>query len=146
VRQEVAQPGELQPWQDPLAKPAVEVESGAVAPPPVVPVVAPAIEAPALAQGSTSAMVDLTLDDSPIDKGKQVVGVERVEAADQASPSTVVEGAEAADQAGPSAAPESAPVGSPAVWPDLAGLALVRAKVELPRWGVIPRVQGRIQP
>jgi hypothetical protein len=48
----------------------------------VIPVVAPVIEAPALAQGPTPAVVDLTLDDSPVDKGKQVVGVEGVEAAD----------------------------------------------------------------
>jgi hypothetical protein len=96
--QEATQPEELQSRQDPPTEPAVEVEGGAVAPPPVVPVVAPAIEA----------VVDLTLDDSPIDKGKQVVGVEEVEAVDQAGPSAAVKGAEAADQAGPSVAPESA--------------------------------------
>jgi hypothetical protein len=70
----------------------------------VVSVVVPVIEALALAQGSTPALVDLTLDDSPIDKGKQVVGVEEVEAVDQAGPFMAVEGAEAADQAGSSAA------------------------------------------
>jgi hypothetical protein len=91
-------------------------------------------------------MVDLTLDDSPVDKGKHVVGVEGVEAMDHAGPSTAVEGVEAADQAGPSVEPESAPVGSPVVWLDLAGLARVRAEEELPRWGVVPRVQGCIQP
>jgi hypothetical protein len=41
-------------------------------------------------------MVDFTLDDSPIDKGKQVVGVEEVESVDQAGPSAAVDGAEAA--------------------------------------------------
>jgi hypothetical protein len=51
-------------------EPATEVEGGAVVPPPVVPEEAPAIEGPALAEGSTPAMVNLTLDDSPIDKGK----------------------------------------------------------------------------
>jgi hypothetical protein len=40
---EAAQPEELQPQQDQPAEPAVEVESGAVAPPPVIPVVAPVI-------------------------------------------------------------------------------------------------------
>jgi hypothetical protein len=89
-------------------------------------------------------MVDLTLDDSPIDKGKQVVGVEDVEAVDQAGPSAAVEGAEAADQAGPSAAPESAPVGPPSGWPDLAGLALVRAEEELPHWGDRPLSSGTL--
>jgi hypothetical protein len=104
----------------------------------------PAIEVPAPAQGSTPAVVDLTLDDSPIDKGKQVVGVEEAEAVDHAGPSTAVEGAEAADQAGPSAAPKSAPVGSPTGWPDLAGLALVRAEEELPRWGDRPLSSGTL--
>jgi hypothetical protein len=93
----------------------------------------PAIEAPALAQGSTPALVDLTLDDSPIDKGKQVVGVEVVEAGDQAGPPAVVEGAKAAGQAGPFAGPKSALVGAPFGWPDLAALALVWVEEELPR-------------
>jgi hypothetical protein len=60
-------------------------------------VVAPVVEAAALAQGSTSALIDLTLDDSPVDKGKQVVGVEGIEAMDQGGPPVMVEGAEAAD-------------------------------------------------
>jgi hypothetical protein len=54
----------------------VEVESGADAPPPIVPVVAPVVEVPAPPQGSTSALIDLTLDDSPVDKGKLVADVE----------------------------------------------------------------------
>jgi hypothetical protein len=93
------------------------------------------IEALALVQGPTLAVVNLTLDDSPVDKGKQVVGVEGVEAADQVGPSMAVEGAEAADQASPSTTPESDLVRAPVAWPDLAGLALVRAEEELPRWG-----------
>jgi hypothetical protein len=118
--QEAAQPKEQQPQQDQPAKPAVEVESGAGAPPPVVPVVAPVNEALAPPQGSAPAMVDLTLDDSPVDKGKQVVGIE---------------GVKAVDQAGPSATPESDLAEASAAWPDLAGLALVRAEDELLRWG-----------
>jgi hypothetical protein len=78
------------------------------------------VEVPAPPQGSTPALINLTLDDSSVDKGKQVAGVEGVEAADQASTSAVPEG----DQAEASA-----------VWSDLAGLALVRAEEELPRWG-----------
>jgi hypothetical protein len=116
----------------------VKVESGAVAPLPMVTAAVPVIEAPALAQGLTPAVVDLTLDDSPVDKGKQVVGVEEVEAVDQAGPFMAIEGAEAADQAGPSMAPEGDLAGAPAAWPDLAGLALVRAEEELPCWGCRP--------
>jgi hypothetical protein len=134
--QEAAQPEVLQPRQDPPEEPAAAVEGGAVVPPPVVPEEeVPAIEGPALAEGSTPTMVDLTLDDSPIDKGKQVVGVEEVEAVDQAGPLAAVDEAGAAGQAGPSAGPESAPVGPPSGWPDLAALALVRAEEEIPRWG-----------
>jgi hypothetical protein len=98
----------------------VEVESGVDAPPPIVPVVAPVVEAPAPPQGSTPSLIDLTLNDSPVDKGKQVAGVEGAEAADQASTSAASEG----DQAEVSAR-----------WSDLAGLALVRAEEEQPRWG-----------
>jgi hypothetical protein len=65
-----AQPGEPQPQQDRPEEPMVKVESGAVAPLPMVTAAVPVIEAPALAQGSTPAVVDLTLDDSPVDKGK----------------------------------------------------------------------------
>jgi hypothetical protein len=137
--QEAAQPEVLQPQQDPPAEPAAEVEGGAVVPPPVVPEEeVPATEGPAPVEGSTPAMVDLTLDDSPIDKGKQVVGVEEVEALDQAGPCAAGEGAEAAGQAGPFAGPESTPAGPSSGWPDLAALALVRAAEELPRWGESP--------
>jgi hypothetical protein len=132
--QTAAQPEEAQPQRD---QPAVEAESGVDAPPSVVPVVAPVVEAAAPAQGSTSALIDLTLNDSLIDKGKQVVGIEGAEAVDQGGPPATVEGAEAADQAGPSVVPESDPAEALAAWPDIAGLALVRAEEELPRWGEV---------
>jgi hypothetical protein len=78
-------------------------------------VVAPVVEAAAPVQGSASALIDLSLDDSPVDKGKQVVGVE---------------GAEAVDQGGPPATVEAS-----AAWPDLAELALMWAEEELSCWG-----------
>jgi hypothetical protein len=65
--QEAAQPEEPQPQQDWPAEPAVEVERGAVVPPPIVQAVVPVAEAPAPPQGSTLALIDLTLDDSPTD-------------------------------------------------------------------------------
>jgi hypothetical protein len=125
----------MQPQRDQPAEPAVEAESGADVPPSVIPVVGPVVEVVAPAQGSTSALIDLTLDDSTVDKGKQVVGVEGAEAVDQAGPPVTVEGAKAVDEAGPSAAPESDLAEAPAAWSDLAGLALVWAEEELPRWG-----------
>jgi hypothetical protein len=45
-------------------------------PPPIVQAVVPTVEALAPPQGSTPALIDLTLDDSPTDKGKQVADVE----------------------------------------------------------------------
>jgi hypothetical protein len=68
----------------------------------------------------TLALIDLTLDDSPANKGKQVADVEAAEAADRAGTSTALEGDQAEVSAG---------------WPDFTGLALVRAEEELPRWG-----------
>jgi hypothetical protein len=59
-------------------------------PPPIVQVVVPAVEAPALPQGSTPALIDLTADDSPADKGKQEVNIETTEASDRAGTSTVL--------------------------------------------------------
>jgi predicted nucleic acid-binding Zn-ribbon protein len=87
-------------------------------------------------------MVDLTLDDSPLDKGKQVVRVEEVDAVDQAGPSAAVDRAGAAGQVGPSAGPESALAGPPSGWPDIAALALARAEEEIPRWGDRPLSLG----
>jgi hypothetical protein len=80
----------------------------------------PTVEAPARPQGSTPALIDLTADDSPADKGKQEVDIETAEASDRAGTSMVLGG----DQAKASAR-----------CPDFARLALVRAEEELPRWG-----------
>jgi hypothetical protein len=68
--QEAAQPEEPQPRQDWPTEPTVKVERGAVVPPPIVQAVVPAIEALAPPQGSSLALIDLTVDDSPADKGK----------------------------------------------------------------------------
>jgi hypothetical protein len=48
------------------------------------------VEVPALPQGSTPALIDLTIDDSPADKGKQEADVEMTEAADRAGTSMVL--------------------------------------------------------
>jgi hypothetical protein len=102
------------------------VEGGAAEPLPE------ALEEEALAP---EVIVDLTLDDSPLDKGKQVVGVEGGEAVDQAGASTAVGEAGTAGEAGPSAGPGDAPAGSSSSWPDIAALAIARAEAEIPRWG-----------
>jgi hypothetical protein len=82
--------------------------------------VVPTVEAPAPLQGSTLALIDLTVDDSPADKGKQEVDVETAEASDQADTSAALGG----DQAEASAK-----------WPDFAGLAAMRVEEDLPCWG-----------
>jgi hypothetical protein len=124
---------------------AVEPLSGAPeeeAPAPEVPTVearvpepssveAPAPEAPAV----VGARPHLTLDDIPLDKGKQAMGVEGGEVADQAGASTAVGEVNTAGEAGPSAGPGDAPAGSSSSWPDIAALAIARAETELPRWG-----------
>jgi hypothetical protein len=79
--------------------------------------VVPTVEAPALPQGSTPALIDLTIDDSPADKGKQKVDVET----------------EASDRPGTSAALGDDQAEASARWPDFARLALVRVEEELPR-------------
>jgi hypothetical protein len=84
--------------------------------------------------------MDLTLDDTPLDKGKQVMGVEGGEAADQAGASTTVEEAGTAGEVGPSAGPGDAPAGSSSSWPNIATLAIARAETEIPRWGAVPLV------
>jgi hypothetical protein len=84
--------------------------------------------------------VDLTLDDTPLDKGKQVMGVEGGEAADQAGASTAAGEAGTAGEAGPSAGPGDAPAGSLSSWPDIAALAIAWAETEIPRWGAVPPV------
>jgi hypothetical protein len=88
--QEAAQPKEPQPQQDRPAEPAVEAELGAGVPPPIVQSVAPAVEVPAPPQGSTPALIDLTIDDSPTDKAKQEANVETAEAADRAGTSAAL--------------------------------------------------------
>jgi hypothetical protein len=80
--------------------------------------VVPAVETPAPAQGSTPALIDLTVDDSPSDKGKQKADVETAEASDQAGTSTALGGVQGE---------------ASARWPDFAGLAFVRVEEELPR-------------
>jgi hypothetical protein len=82
--------------------------------------------------------VDLTLDDTPLDKGKQVMGVEGGEAADQAGASTAVGEAGTVGEAGPSTGPRDAPAGLSSSWPDIAALAIARAETEIPRWGGRP--------
>jgi hypothetical protein len=85
--------------------------------------------------------VDLTLDDTPVDKGKQVMGVEGGEAADQAGASMAVGDAGTTGEAGPSAGPGDALAGSSSSWPDIVALAIARAETEIPRWG--PSLQFR---
>jgi hypothetical protein len=120
ARQEAAQPEEPQPQQDRPIEPVVEAERGAIVPPPIVQAVEPAFEAPALPQGLTLALVDLTVDDSLADKGKQKVDVETAEASDRPGTSMAL----GDDQAEASAK-----------WPNFAELALVQVEKELPRWG-----------
>jgi hypothetical protein len=83
-------------------------------------VVVPAIETLALPQGSTPALIDLTVDDSPSDKGKQKADVKT---------------AEAPDRPGTSAALGDDLAEASARWSGYTRLALVRAEEELLRWG-----------
>jgi hypothetical protein len=76
------------------------------------------MQAPPL--GSTPALIDLTVDDSPSAKGKQKADVETVEASDRPGTSAAL-GDDLAEAS--------------ARWPDYTGLALVRVEEELPRWG-----------
>jgi hypothetical protein len=126
VGQEVAQPEsqlaweEPQPQQDRPTEQAVEAERGAVVPPPIVQAVVPAVKMQAPPLGSTPALIDLTVDDSPSAKGKQKADVETVEASDRPGTSAAL-GDDLAEAS--------------ARWPDYTGLALVRVEEELPRWG-----------
>jgi hypothetical protein len=115
--QEAAQPEEPQPQQDRPVEPAIEAKRGVIVPPPIIQAVVPTVEAPAPPQGSTLALIDLTTDDSPADKGKQKVDVET---------------AEASDRAGTFAALGGDQVEVSAMWPNFTGLALVCAEEELP--------------
>jgi hypothetical protein len=82
--------------------------------------VVPIVETPALPQGSTSAVIDLTVDDPPSNKGKQKADVKTIDAPDRPGTSAAL-GDDLAEAS--------------ARWPDYTGLALVRAGKELPRWG-----------
>jgi hypothetical protein len=80
--------------------------------------VAPTVETPAPPQGSISAVIDLTVDDPPSDKGKQKVDIEMVDAPDR--PDTFATSRDDLAEASTR-------------WPDFTGLALARAEEELPR-------------
>jgi hypothetical protein len=54
--------------------------------------VVPVVEAPALPQGSTLALIDLIIDDSPADKGKKEVDVKTAKASDRADTSMMLGG------------------------------------------------------
>jgi hypothetical protein len=90
VGQEAAPLEEPRPQQDRPTELTIEAEQGAVVPPPVVQAVVPAVEASALPQGSTPALIDLTLDDSPVDKGKHAANVEAAKALDGAGTSVAL--------------------------------------------------------
>jgi hypothetical protein len=98
----------------------VKAERGVVVPLSIVQAVVPIVETPAPPQGSTPAVIDLTVDDLPSDKGKQKADVETVDAPDRPDTSAAL-GDDLAEVL--------------ARWPDYTGLALVRAEEELPRWG-----------
>jgi hypothetical protein len=66
------------------------------------------------------AIIDLTVNDPPSDKGKQKADVEMVDAPDRPGTSMTL-GDDVAEAS--------------ARWPDFAGLALARAEEEIPRWG-----------
>jgi hypothetical protein len=91
-----------------------------VVPPSNVQAVAPTDERPALPQGSILAVIDLTVDDPPSDKGKQKADVEMVDASDRPGTSMTL-GDDVAEASGR--------------WPDFIGLVLAWAEEELPRWG-----------
>jgi hypothetical protein len=82
--------------------------------------VAPIVETSAPPQGSILAIINLTIDDPLSDKGKQRANVEMVDAPDRPGTSMML-GDDLAE--------------APARWPNYAGLTLVLAKEELPRWG-----------
>jgi hypothetical protein len=83
-----------------------------VAPPSNVQAVVPTVETLAPPQGSILAVIDLTFDDPPSDKGKQRADIEMVGAPDRPDTSVTL-GDDLAEAS--------------ARWPNYAGLALVRA-------------------
>jgi len=151
-----------QPRQGPLAEPAGMVEVRAVeplsgvpeeeAPAPAVPTVEArvpepsSVEVPApVAPAVVSARPHAPLDNISLDKGKQTMGVEGGEVADQAGVATAVGEVDTAGEAGPSAGPGDAPAGSSSSWPDIAALAIARAETELPKWGGRPLSSGTLR-
>jgi hypothetical protein len=62
--------------------------------------VVPIVETPALPQGSTSAVIDLTVDDPPSNKGNQKANIETIDAPDRPSTSEAL-----GDASNPSAEP-----------------------------------------
>jgi hypothetical protein len=108
---------ESQPQQDQPTEQAVEAERRVV-PPSNVQAVVPTVETSVPPQGSILAVIDLTVDDPPSDKGKQKADVEMVDAPDRPSTSMTL-GDDLAEAS--------------ARWPDYAGLVLVRAEEELSR-------------
>jgi hypothetical protein len=109
-----------EPQQDQPTEQVAEAERGVVVPPPNVQVVAPTDKRPASPQGSIPAIIDLTIDAPPSDKGKQKADIEMVDALDRPHTS-MTSGDDMAEAS--------------ARWPDFAGLVLARAEEELPRWG-----------
>jgi hypothetical protein len=99
-----------QPQQDQPEEQTAKVERGVVL----------TDERPASPQGSTPAMIDLTIDDPPSDKGKQKANVEMVDALDRPGTS-VASGDDVAEAF--------------AKWPNFTGLVLARVEEDLPRWG-----------
>jgi hypothetical protein len=97
-----------------------EAEWEVAMPPPNVQAEALTDGRPVLRQGSTPAVIDLTVDDPPFNKRKQKADVKMVDAPDR--PRTFI-------------VPEDDMAEAFAKWPDFAELALVRAEEELPRWG-----------
>jgi hypothetical protein len=105
------QPGAERDELDQLGEPVIEAEQEVAMPSPNIPVEVPADRRPVLPQGSASAVIDLTIDDPPSDKGKQKADIKMVDA------------------------PEDDMVEAFARWPNFAELALVRLEEELPHWG-----------
>jgi hypothetical protein len=92
--------------------------------------VVPIDERPALPQGSTLAVIDLTIDDPPSDKGKQKADIEMVDAPDQ--PGTSI-------TSGDNVAKVSTR------WPDFRGASACMGRGGVPTLGSVDlRVQGCI--
>jgi hypothetical protein len=107
-----------QSQQDQPKEQAAEAERGVVVPLPNVQAVAPTDKRPSPPQGSILAIIDLTIDDPPSDKGKQKANIKMVDAPDRPGTS-VTSGDDVAEAS--------------ARWPNFAGLVLARAEEELPR-------------